>query len=189
MEAILTKKRENRRGRHVHMRQVPVNLLIGPPADRAQDEAMLKTFFDLQGKHAVCGGTTATLAARHLQKPLEVPSLDMPDPDVPPMGRIEGVDLVTEGMLTLRKVLAYAQAFVCSEGMDRPWQGKRDGASAIARLLLEEATEVRLVTGSARNPGHEALDARLSLEEKLRTIDSLAEALTRSGKRVSHAAF
>lgn len=184
MEAVQVQRRSNRRKPRLHDRRRPVNLLIGPPADSAQDARMLSAFFGQRGKHIVCGGTTATLAARYLDKPLEVPSLDMPDPDVPPTGAIEGVDLVTEGVLTLRKALGYAQAYVASRGEDRAWQDRQDGASAIMRLLIEEATEVRLFVGTAENPAHAMLDRTAGHEAKLRMIGELADALGQAGKPV-----
>ena len=69
----------------------PVNLMIGPPASRDQDEKMMNLFFAREGTRIVCGGTTAEIAARHLGKPL-IPSEHYSDPNIPPTSRLEGVD-------------------------------------------------------------------------------------------------
>ena len=69
---------------------------------------MMSLFFSKEGKHIVCGGSTSTLVARYLGKKLES-TLDFDDPEIPPIAKIEGVDLVTEGVITINKVLDLRQ--------------------------------------------------------------------------------
>jgi hypothetical protein len=88
-----------------------VNLMIGPPANVEDNEKMMSLFFSKSGKHIVCGGTTSRIAADYLGKPLEISS-DFGGDDLPPAGRIEGVDLVTEGILTINRVLEYAKDYL-----------------------------------------------------------------------------
>ena len=107
-------------------------------------------FFSKEGKHIVCGGTTSTIAAEYLGKPL-VPSIDFPDPEIPPIAKIEGVDLVTEGVITINKVLSYAKDYLEDNESYSQWGYKRDGASMIARLLFEEATDINFYVGKAVN--------------------------------------
>jgi len=64
----------------------PMNLLIGPPSNRDDCSKMMSLFFSKYGKHIVCGGTTSTIAAEYLGKPL-IPVMEFPDPDVPPIAR------------------------------------------------------------------------------------------------------
>lgn len=73
---------------------------------------MLSLFFAKAGKHIVCGGTTSTLAAEHLGKPLTVAMPLYLDPEIPPTASIEGVDLATEGVITINRVLEYAQDYL-----------------------------------------------------------------------------
>ena len=82
------------RGRH------PVNLVVGPPESKDQDTRMMNLFFSKEGTKIVCGGTTSNVVSRYLHRPV-LASLDYPDPEVPPISQIEGVDLVTEGVITL----------------------------------------------------------------------------------------
>lgn len=70
---------------------------------------MMALFFAKEGKHIVCGGTTSSLAAKYLGKPVDT-VLDYLDPEIPPTAKIEGVDLVTEGVITISRVLTYAKA-------------------------------------------------------------------------------
>ena len=91
-----------------------VNLMIGPPRDPAEDEAIMKDFFALEGKTIVCGGTTSTVVGRYLGKPV-CPTLDFFDPDIPPIATIQGVDLCTEGVITLGRVVALAAQCLSTE--------------------------------------------------------------------------
>jgi len=94
----------------IRKRQV-VNLMFGPPQNPEDVHNMMSLFFAKQGRHIVCGGTTSTLAAKFLGKELET-TIDYIDPRIPPIARIEGVDLVTEGVLTISRVLEYAKDYI-----------------------------------------------------------------------------
>ena len=87
-------------------KRVPMNLLFGPPANRDDADRMMSLFFAKEGKHIVCGGTTTTIAAKYLNKPIRA-SLNYAKSDIPPIAKVEGIDLVTEGVITLAKVLEY----------------------------------------------------------------------------------
>ena len=82
----------------------PMNILFGPPSNRDDANRMMSLFFSKEGKHIICGGTTSSIAAKYLNKPIKA-SLNFEKADVPPIAEIEGVDLVTEGVITVNKVL------------------------------------------------------------------------------------
>ena len=166
----------------------PVNLLIGPPSRRDDCERMMSLFFSKEGKHIVCGGSTATIAAEYLKKPL-LPTLDYPDPDIPPIAAIEGVDLVTEGVITINRVLSYAQNYLESNNSYAEWSCKRDGASLIARMLFEDATDINFSVGCAVNPAHQNPALPINFSIKMRLIDQLAECLKKMGKRIKVSYF
>ncbi|HAS38332.1 MAG TPA: serine/threonine protein phosphatase, partial [Ruminococcaceae bacterium] len=86
----------------------PMNLLFGPPRNRDDCDRMMSLFFSKEGKHIVCGGTTSSIAAKYLGKPVRA-TLSFEQSDVPPIAEIEGVDLVTEGVITINKVIEYAK--------------------------------------------------------------------------------
>ena len=159
----------------------PVNVLCGPPASPADCERMLSDFFAQPGMRAVCGGTTSNLAADYLQKPLHA-ELDTPDPEVPPIGTLEGVDLVTEGVLTINRTLTYARDYLGENRLLERWSEGKDGASRLARLLFEEATDVSLFIGCAVNPAHQSAAGFFN---KTRLLEELAQSLEKMGKRVS----
>lgn len=79
-----------------------VNLLFGPPSDPKDVGKMLSLFFSKEGKHIVSGGTTSKIVSEYLGKELE-PLIDYMDPEIPPMARIDGVDLTTEALLPLTR--------------------------------------------------------------------------------------
>ena len=68
-----------------------VNLMIGPPSKEEHDERYLKSFFDSEGYHVICGGTTAQCAARYLDKEL-ISLSETACGDVPAYYKLEGTD-------------------------------------------------------------------------------------------------
>ena len=169
-------------------RREPMNLMIGPPANRDDVQKMESLFFSKEGKHIVCGGTTSSLAAEYLHKPL-VPVLEFPDPDIPPIAKIEGVDLVTEGVITMNKVVQYAKDYLEDNESYKDWSYKRDGASQIARLLFEEATDINFFVGRAINPAHQNPNLPINFNIKMQLVSELTEALQKMGKRVKVSYF
>ncbi len=160
-----------------------VSLMVGPPEKRADDMKMLNLFFAKEGQKIVCGGTTSNLASRYLGKPL-VPCLDYPDPDVPPISTLAGVDLVTEGVVTLSKVLTYAEDFLDTASLAPKWQSGKDGASRIARMLFEDATDISFFVGRAINPAHQNPNLPITFSVKQQLIQALGDCLKRMGKHI-----
>ncbi|MDR1108592.1 MAG: serine/threonine-protein phosphatase [Spirochaetaceae bacterium] len=170
-------------------RRQPVNLLIGPPLSPAELPKMMSLFFSKEGKHIVCGGTTSALAAEFLGKPLETGIPRYVDPEIPPTAKIDGVNLVTEGVITIHRVLEYARDYTRDNGAYAQWNTGRDGASEIARLLFEEATDINFFVGRAINPAHQNPGLPISFSIKMRLIDELAACLKTMGKRIKVSQF
>lgn len=166
----------------------PMNLLIGPPSKREDCNKMMSLFFSKEGKHIICGGTTSSIAANFLDKAL-IPSLKTEDPDIPPVAEIDGVDLVTEGVITMNKVVEYAKNSLDDNDSYKDWSYKRDGASLIARLLFEEATDINFYVGKAVNPAHQNPDLPISFHFKMRLVDELSECLKKMGKHIKVSYF
>lgn len=166
----------------------PMNLLIGPPSNRDDCERMMSLFFSKAGKHIVCGGSTSTIAAEYLGKKLQ-PVLEFPDPEIPPIAKLEGVDLVTEGVITINRVLEYAKDCVGDNKRYSDWSSGRDGASLIARLLFEEATDINFYVGRAVNPAHQNPDLPIGFNIKMQLVEELAECLKQMGKRIKVSYF
>ena len=167
----------------VYMRtRQQVNLLFGPPANVEDNDKMMSLFFSKGGKHIVCGGTTSRIAAEYLGKPLGVS--ERKEDDLPPMGSIEGVDLVTEGIITIDRVLTYARDYLADNETYSQWCYKQDGASSIARMLFEEATDINFFVGRAVNPAHQNPDLPITFSIKMELVRELTKSLKQMGKNV-----
>lgn len=164
-------------------KRVPVNLLFGPPTYKEDCEKMMSMFFSNQGKHIVCGGTTSSLAAQYLNKPIKA-SLKYISDDMPPVGKIEGVDIVTEGVITVSKVLRNAKDYMDKNSEYGRWSIQRDGASLISRMLFEEATDINFFVGRAVNPAHQNPDLPINFNIKMNLVEELSGCLKQMGKRV-----
>lgn len=166
----------------------PMNLMIGPPANRDDCDKMMSLFFSKTGKHIVCGGTTSSIAAKYLHQPL-IPKLEFSDPEIPPIAEIEGVDLVTEGVITINKVLTYAKDHLEENEFYTKWSYNKDGASQIARLLFEEATDINFYVGRAINPAHQNPQLPINFNIKMQLVEELANCLKKMGKRIKVSYF
>ena len=169
-------------------RREPMNLLFGPPSNRDDGERMMSLFFSKEGKHIICGGTTSSIAAKYLNKPLK-PTLSFEKSDVPPIAKLEGVDLVTEGVITINKVLEYAQDYLQDNQLYEHWNFKKDGASLICQLLFEEATDINFYVGRAINPAHQNPDLPINFSIKMNLVEELSKCLKEMGKRIKVSYF
>ncbi len=169
-------------------RREPMNILFGPPSNRDDCDRMMSLFFSKEGKHIICGGTTSSIAAKYLRKPLQA-TLEFEDPDIPPIAKIEGVDLVTEGVITVNRVLEYAKDYLGENENYEHWNYKRDGASLISRLLFEEATDINFYVGRAINPAHQNPELPINFNIKMNLVEELSACLRQMGKKIKVSYF
>ncbi len=166
----------------------PVNLVIGPPYNENDANRMMSLFFAKEGKHIVCGGTTSNIAASFLGRQV-MPTLDFIDDDIPPIAKIDGVDLTTEGVITINKVLTYAKDYLEDNKLYSKWSVSKDGASLISRLLFEEATDINFYVGRAINPAHQNPNLPINFNIKMQLIDELSKCLNKIGKKIKVSYF
>jgi len=159
----------------------PLNLMVGPPADPEKDVDYVRKFVALPGLHAICGGSTSQMASRILGRTMSV-NLDYDDPNVPPTAAMEGMELVAEGVLTLTKTLQYLDEF-CRQGGSAVIAGK-NGAAQLARMLVEECTNLHMMLGTARNPAHQNPKLSLDYDVKMRVLKKIARHMEAMGKDV-----
>ena len=169
-------------------RRTPMNILFGPPANPSEGDRMMRLFFSREGKHIICGGTTASVASRYLGAPIR-PVKGSEAPGVPPISEMEGADLVTEGVITMNKVVEYAKDYLADNHSYEQWSFKRDGASLISRMLFEEATDINFYVGRAINPAHQNPDLPINFNIKMGLVKDLSEALQAMGKVVKVSYF
>ncbi len=165
----------------------PLNLclLVGPPVDRVDDAQVVERFISMEGKKVVCGGTTSQIVARVLDRELKV-DFDYVNPGVPPVAELEGIDLVTEGVLTLEKALDLIKSCIGSESTIRDFLNlnKNDGASRLSKILLENSTNIHFLVGRSINPAHQKPEFPLNFGLKLKLVDEIALCLRDIGKQV-----
>lgn len=154
-----------------------VNILTGPPSDRAKDMEVIKRFIQLPGLKIVCGGTTAKIVAKFLNVPLQME----PEPMsviAPPRYAIKGINLVTEGAVTLNQVYN-----ILDEDASKL---NEDSGVTELRLLLGVADKLNIIVGAADNTANEDISFRQRgvLSRKV-LIPLLAEKLREEGKLVN----
>ena len=162
-----------------------VNIFTGPPKSKDDDERLMHDFMNTEGKKVVAGGTSANIAARVLGKEI-VTKVDTRNPDVPPMAVIDGIDLVTEGVLTLGRSLKLLKKYVRDE-FDAEFFDELDadnGASRLAKLLIEECTELNLFVGTAVNAAHKETELNFDLSMRQNLVEQLIRTAEEMGKTV-----
>ena len=162
-----------------------LDLFTGPPKDPAKDQILLDKITHAKGKVILSGGTTANIVSEAFGSPIEIDLVNY-TPEVPPMGHMKGVELVTEGLLTLNKVkdmlLEYYQ--IKKEGIIPPPIKGLDGASHITRILIEESTHIHLWVGTAVNPAHQNPDFPGTFNLKIKSMKEIKKHLKNIGKTV-----
>ena len=162
-----------------------VNIFTGPPKSKEDDGRLMHDFMHAEGKKVVAGGTSANIAARILGKEI-VTRIDSRNPDVPPTAEIEGIDLVTEGVLILGGCLKLLKKYVNDE-FDAEFFDELDadnGASRLAKLLIEECTELNLFVGTAVNAAHQETELNFDLSMRQNLVDQLIRTAEAMGKTV-----
>ena len=158
-----------------------VNMLVGPPENKEDDNSVLKLFFAKEGIRVVCGGSTAQAVSKYQQKPIVVME-DTKTHEIPAMGHMENVEYVTEGVITLKKVLELCRAYIENPMTVLGFCNKKDAASVLALLLIETATDINIYFGMAANDAHEGTG--FDFQVKLSLIKQLEECLHQMNKNV-----
>ncbi len=161
-----------------------VNIMTGPPERREDDRRMVRAFMQEDGVKIVAGGITSQIVARELGKRL-ITSVGNLDPDIPPTAKIEGIDLVTEGVLTLNKTIEllerYQQDDVSPEFFDE--LSRENGATRMACYLMEDCTTVNLYIGKAVNKDYttKELPFEISVRQNLmKRMENVLRAMHRN---------
>ena len=155
------------------------SFMIGPPVKREDDTAVVDRFMKLPGRKIVSGGTTAGILAKFLEKDVVVDLSTMTN-KIPPTGKLEGVDLVTEGVHTVNATLEILQKASDVDSLT----GMRDGASLLAREFLF-ADSVNIFLGQAINPAHLNPNLPQEMGFKSRSVQEIAALLRERGKEVN----
>ena len=166
----------------------PVHLMTGPASNADDDERMVADFVgDPNARTIVCGGTSSTIVSRVLKKPLDV-SMDYVDPEIPPIAFMEGIDLVTEGVLTLNRVLQLLRRYVKKESVAEDFfeeLDKPNGGSMVAKMIIEDCTEIHMFVGKAINSAYQNPGLPFDLGIRQNLVEQLKNTLEEMGKPVT----
>jgi hypothetical protein len=149
----------------------PRKMLIctGPPFENEKDKIYAQTVKKFEGLKVLSGATTADIIAREWKKEIE-DTFEFDDPDLPPVSFMEGVDLITEGILTLTKVSNilkdYNNQTVLSKGP----------ADRIVKMILE-SDEIHFIVGTRINIAHQDPNLPVELEIRRTVVKRIAALL------------
>lgn len=163
-------------------------VMVGPPVLPEDDERVVHQLMKATGKKICCGGTTSNIVSRVIGSPITMELLESLVGDVPPIAYIKGIDLVTEGVLTLGKVNEHLKECVQSEAYrNNLVEGRdKDGASLMTRMLLNNCSKIKFMVGCSDNPAHKGMAySTISISAKIRLIETMATNLRALGKIVT----
>lgn len=165
---------------------VKLNLMIGPPIDSNKDGEIVNRFINREGKKVICGGTTSQIVSRVLEREIKT-SIEYFNPSVPPTAEIDGINLTTEGVLTLRRTLELIKTCISPDSTMSDYLNlnKKDGASRLAKMLLEESTSIYIFVGQAINPAHQNPEFPLNMGLKFKLVEEIEKMLKQAGKHIS----
>jgi Stage II sporulation protein E (SpoIIE) len=162
------------------LRQVrPLMVFTGPPLDRSKDAVYVRKLLDFAGRRIVCGGTTAEMVATRAGEMIESDMTTMRD-DVPPVGYMHSVDLVTEGILTLARTLDVLNSHV-ERGEDLPTD--RNAAVLLAREFLQADT-IHFIVGDTVNPYYQNPQLPRNVSIRRALVEQIAAVLRGRNKEV-----
>ncbi len=153
-----------------------VNIFTGPPADAGEDRKIMEGFLALPGMKIICGATTAQIAARFLNQELRINASDN-SMIAPPGYSLEGIDLVTEGAVTLNQLYNILDADPLFF----------EPQSSVTRLYdaIIDADRINFLVGSTQNAGHRDIAFRQQgIIPRLKIVELLAEKLSSDGRLI-----
>jgi hypothetical protein len=156
-------------------------LFAGPPLEYTSDKEVVNILMNTPGKKIVCGGTAANIVSKEIGVAIKT-NFTIIDKDIPPIGYMRGIDLVTEGVLTIKGAVERLERVKTAKKIDFLYD--EDGASKLARMLFEDCTHIKMLVGRAINPAHQNPDFPNELSIKLNVLKNLETVLKSLGKLI-----
>lgn len=145
-------------------------VLTGPPIDKSRDSYLAEVVTNYAGKTAICGGTTAKILSRELKRDVEV-DISSLDTIVPCSSTMPGIDLVTEGMITMGEALKYLKSKEFIEDVKT-----ENGATKLVKLFLNSDI-IEFFVGTKINDAHQDPNMPIELGIRRNTIRRIAKVL------------
>ncbi|MFA8342656.1 MAG: SpoIIE family protein phosphatase [Rhodothermaceae bacterium] len=144
-------------------------VMTGPPIDKRKDRSLAETIDAFDGKKIICGGTTAKIISRELGREITVNLKDL-NPEVPTTSNMPGIDLITEGSITLGKVVELLQNDKRNDKLPA------NGATRMLNFLLDSDI-IEFVVGTKINDAHQDPNVPVELEIRRNIIKQICELL------------
>jgi hypothetical protein len=157
-----------------------LTVLTGPPSDRSRDESVVNRFTEAQGRKAVCGGTTGEIVSVTTGALIRTVNQSAVD-GLPPWARMEGIDLVTEGVLTLTRTIEYLAR---CKGIAQALPVSKNAAVLLAQELLY-ANCITFIVGLAENESYGKQRLPSSSLFRRSVVSQLVNILEALGKEVA----
>lgn len=151
-----------------------LTIMVGPPERKEHDEIVVRKLIESEGKKVICGGTTSQIAEKVLGRKVEIDFSSISQIS-PPIGYMEGVDLITEGIITLTQVFRYYESQTTEVGI---------GAQKLVDMF-EESDIITFLVGRAINPAHQNPLFSHDISLKFRLIHDIGSILQKKGKIVN----
>ncbi|ABR30360.1 stage II sporulation protein [Thermosipho melanesiensis] len=151
-----------------------LTIMVGPPEQEEKDKEVVEKLINSKGKKVICGGTTGQIVERVTGKKIDIDVRSISKIS-PPVGYMEGIDLVTEGIITLTQVFRYYENQIEEMGV---------GAKKIIDLL-DWADVINFLVGRAINPAHQNPLFTHDISLKFRLIHDIAKILEEKGKIIN----
>ncbi len=158
----------------------PRKMLVctGPPYEMDKDEEYAQIVESYNGKKVLCGGTTADIIAKKLNRKI-TDNLEFEDFELPPISYMDGIDLITEGILTLSKVYSLLKLY------DNKTYLEKGPADLIVKYFLESDI-IDFIIGTRINIAHQDPNLPIDLEIRRTVVKKIARLLeTKFFKEVS----
>lgn len=164
-----------------------VTLFSGPPRDKENDLDIVNRLNSSRGKKVICGGTAANIYSRIMKEEIKTDISNL-NSDIPPYAVIKGIDLVSEGVLTLNKTVHIIESYI-DKDFDETILLEDNGASKLANILINHCTHLDILIGNSINPAHQNPYFPNDLNIKWKSTNALAETVKKLGKEVTFTSY
>ncbi len=157
-----------------------LSVITGPPYEASRDGEFARLVEVPGARKVICGGTTSNIIARELRRDVAM-DLSSHDRDVPVCSYMAGVELVTEGCLTLGRLAEYLEA-----GGGPP--GRTNAATRLMELLLDSDI-IDFQVGTRVNEAHQDPSLPVELDIRRNVIKRLAGLLEERYLKKTHITY
>ena len=152
-------------------------ICTGAPFSEDKDKYMAEQVRAYRGKKIVCGGTSSQILSREWKEELRV-DMDSMEAGLPPISYMRGIDLVTEGVITLKALTEILE-------QDTQEKCRQKGAAWEIYKMIREAEEIDMLVGTKNNPAHQSPKLIGLLANRQELVENIAHTLKKQyGKTI-----